>query len=165
MNVAARCLTQKLLGLLVGANPKLTLVRTLLWPSAILALTHYFLIPVRITGPSMFPTYHDGSINVINRTAYFHHEPKRGDVIALREGDEILFKRIVGMPNETVCIHSGKIVIDGRPLFENIRVTHLDEDIDPVNLRKDQYFFIGDNRKVSEFGTVTKERILGKAIF
>ena len=53
----------------------------------------------------MLPTYRDHGVNFVNRLAYVFHEPRRGDVVAIRTlaGEHVMYmKRIVGLPGETV---------------------------------------------------------------
>jgi signal peptidase I len=96
----------------IGRRPKRTLVRLglLIALGGIAALIlNFVLLPVRITGPSMEPTYDNGQINFINRLAYLRHEPQRGDVVGIRlSGDRTMYvKRIVGMPGETIHFSHG----------------------------------------------------------
>src|ERR1044071_5869640 len=46
----------------------------------------YVLLPIRLQGISMEPTYRNGQINFANRLAYVRREPARGDVGAIRMG-------------------------------------------------------------------------------
>ena len=39
------------------------------------------MLPIRVQGASMLPTYKDG-VNFINRLAYVSHQPRRGDLDA-----------------------------------------------------------------------------------
>ena len=44
----------------------------------------FILLPIRVEGISMLPNYQDRSWNLVNRLAYFRHEPQRGDVVSIR---------------------------------------------------------------------------------
>jgi signal peptidase I len=70
------------------------------------------LIPVRVTGRSMEPTYRDGRVNFINRLAY--GEANRGAATwwgCKREPSRLLvLKRIVGLPGERVSVRYGRIL-------------------------------------------------------
>src|SRR5688500_1187237 len=70
--------------LFFGANPSRTLRRVLLWTTSTILIFHYLLVPIKVTGASMTPTYRDGSLNFINRLSYAHKRPARGDVVILR---------------------------------------------------------------------------------
>jgi signal peptidase I len=126
------------------------------------------LIPVRVTGKSMEPTYRDGRVNFINRLAYRRSEPRRGDVVGLRREPSrlLVMKRIVGLPGEHVAIRRGRIYINGEPLEESYT------DGRPIlrawvdrQLGAGEYFAIGDNRDLSAFGVVTRRDIQGKVLF
>src|SRR5882762_2152412 len=88
--------------ILWGRRPERTAVRILVLVVVTFVLFKLILIPVRVEGPSMLPTYHTGQINFINRLAYLRHEPRRGDVIGVRFSGEsrLLMKRIVALPGE-----------------------------------------------------------------
>ena len=76
------------------------------------------MLPVRIEGNSMFPTYHDRGVNFVNRLAYRHIEPQRGDIVGIRMAGPsvMLMKRIVGLPGETVAFEHGRLIINGEEI-------------------------------------------------
>ena len=69
---------------LIGRRPKRTLVRAAVLLVVSLAVFKYWLLPIRIEGSSMLPTYKEHGVNFVNRLAYWRHEPRRGDVVAIR---------------------------------------------------------------------------------
>jgi signal peptidase I len=155
---------------LIGRNPKVTLVRV-----AVLVVTSYvvfgfILLPARIEGISMLPTYKDRSVNFVNRLAYLRHEPQRGDVVGIRlAGPHVMYmKRIIGLPGETVAFAGGRVLINGEVLDEPYEKTRCHWDRPPVQLSPDEYFVVGDNRTMPweehEFGKVERGRIMGKAL-
>ena len=106
--------------LTIGRRPKNTLIRI-----AVLAVTcfvtfKFVLLPIRIDGISMLPTYHSGQVNCINRLAYLRHEPQRGDIVSVRFAGHsvMLMKRIIGLPGETVSFREGQAYINGKLLAE-----------------------------------------------
>jgi signal peptidase I len=131
---------------------------------------HFVLLPIRVKGPSMMPTYRDGGINFVNRLAYFHSDPKRGDVVAIRlAGPSVMYmKRIVGMPGETYKYHEGQLYINDRPLDEPYVKLRCDWESPPQTLGPDQYYVVGDNRsmpkELHEEGTPHRQRIVGKIL-
>ncbi len=86
----------------VGRNPRNTLIRILILVVVCSLLFHFVLLPVKVDGISMQPTYKNRSVNIVNRWAYLWHEPRRGDVVAVRFTGlhEMLMKRIIGLPGE-----------------------------------------------------------------
>lgn len=86
---------------------------------------------------------------------------------------EYYVKRIIGLPGETVQITGDNIYIDGKLLEEDygkMPITNSGIAEEPLKLGDDEYFVLGDNRKVSldsryeEVGPVQKEEIAGRAI-
>jgi len=155
--------------ILIGRNPTITLVRLVLLVVVCVVLFNGVLIPVRVTGKSMEPTYRDGRVNLINRLAYWRVKPQRGDVVALqKEGSHlILLKRIVGLPGERIGVRNGRIFINGQILEEKYmdRFRPVPFATGEIVLGEHEYFAIGDNRRVSVFGVVERRDILGKVLF
>lgn len=163
----------------IGRQPKFTLVRILVLIGMIILTRQFFLVPIQVIGPSMLPTYQDHGVNFVNRRAYDSRDPQRGDVIAIRYSGPsmMLMKRIIGLPGETVAFHEGRAVINGRMLDEPYVQYKSDWDTDdprywnelqPVTLRPDQYFVVGDNRSMTPnlhtFGGAERQRIIGKIL-
>src|SRR5215469_13706657 len=89
--------------IVIGRRPKWTLIRI----ASVVALgiiafiiLRFVVTPVHVIGVSMSPRFRDGSINFLNRLAYLHSEPQRGDIVIIRYAGEheTLVKRIIGMP-------------------------------------------------------------------
>jgi signal peptidase I len=156
--------------LAVGRNPKRTLLRALIWVVAAAVISHFVLVPIRIEGVSMLPTYHDHHVNFVNRLAYLFHPPQRGDVVAIRtSGLSIMYmKRIIGLPGETICFHHGHAVIDGQVLEEPYVKYPCDWELPPEQLGPDEYYFVGDNRNMfagdHTKGRAHRNRIVGKVL-
>jgi len=154
-----------------GANPRRTAVRAALLIAAAIVTFGGILLPVRLTGISMQPTYNDGALNFANRLAFLWSEPARGDVVAIRmAGPSVLYvKRVVGLPGERVEIQMGVVTIDGAPLVEPTVRYKAPWNVPPVTLGADEYFVIGDNRAMKaenhDFGRTTRDRIVGKLMF
>jgi signal peptidase I len=136
---------------LIGRRPKRTLVRLAILVVVSFVLFGYLLLPIRIKGISMLPTYKENRVNFVNRLAYRRHEPQRGDVVAIRTtGLHIMYmKRIIGLPRETVAFHDGHAIIDGKILNEPYVKFSCDWEVPPEVLGPDEYFFVGDNRSMT----------------
>ncbi len=158
------------MSLIFGRNPKATLIRAAALVAAAYIVFGIILLPVRMEGISMMPTY-SGGINFANRYAYRWSEPERGDPVAVRmAGAGVVYvKRIVGMPGERVSIEAGVVLINGEPLLEPHVLYKTVWNMDEVALRADEYFLIGDNRGMSmknhDFGKASRDRIIGKMLF
>ena len=155
---------------LIGRRPRRTLVRILIFAPLVFLVAKFALLPIRVQGGSMLPTYKENGINCVNRLAYFRSKPKRGDVVAIRfAGPHVmLMKRIIGLPGETVAFHRGRVLIDGQPLIEPYVRWGCDWETEPVTLGPEEYFFVGDNRSMPQmdhtFGRGARERIVGKIL-
>jgi signal peptidase I len=131
----------------------------------------FVLVPVRVEGESMWPTYRNRRVNLINRWAYLWHEPRRFDVVGFRlqAGPHVmLLKRVVGLPGETVEFRDGHLYIDGRRLNEPYVRTRCRWNEPPEIVRADEYYVVGDNRAMPaqnhEHGGAERRRIIGKVL-
>ena len=160
--------------LLIGRRPKVTLLRAAVLGVTCFVTFKFILLPIRIEGISMLPTYHDHQINCVNRLAYLRHEPQRGDIVSVRlskpEGianPSIMFmKRIIGLPGETVSFHNGHACINGQPLDEPYVKSFCDWEHQPIQCGPTQYYVVGDNRSMAfnfhTQGRAERDRIIGK---
>ena len=157
--------------LVFGSNPRLTTIRAAALVTTAVIVFGVVLLPVRLSGISMQPTYNDGALNFANRFAFAWRPPARGDVVAIRmAGPHLVYvKRIVGLPGERVEIAMGVVIIDGEPLLEPTVVYKAPWNLPPATLGGDEYFVIGDNRAMAmqnhDFGRTTRDRIIGKMLF
>lgn len=156
--------------LIIGRNPRFTLIRASLLAVVAVVVFKFILLPIRITGGSMEPAYHDNRVNFINRLAYRSHGPRRGDVVAIRyAGNRVmLLKRVVGLPGEKVGFSGGRVTVSGRQLDEPYLKFPSDWAREPVQLGADEFFVVGDNRSMPienhTFGIASRERIIGKVL-
>ena len=154
----------------MGRNPKVTLIRVVALIVTFIIVVKFILLPIRVEGISMLPTYKDRSVNFVNRLAYRWHEPRRGDVVGIRlAGPHVMYmKRIIGLPGETVAFVDGRVLINGEVLDEVYEKSPCNWNYPPVKLGPDEYFVVGDNRTMPwqehEFGRATRDRIVGKAL-
>lgn len=155
---------------LIGRNPKRTLTRIAVLVIVCLVLFNFVLVPVRVEGPSMSPTYRSHGINFANRLAYVFHEPQRGDIVAIRTTGihNMFMKRIVGLPGETVAFRHGHVYVNGTMLYEPYVKSQCDWELPPVVLRPKEYYFVGDNRSMAaadhEKGVAYRNRIVGRIL-
>ncbi len=155
----------------LGRNPRRTLWRVLILAGLSYIVFGFVLLPVRIEGISMWPTYRDRQINFANRLAYAWREPQRGDVICLQlaAGRHVMYlKRIIGLPGETVEFRGGRTYIDGQPLDEPYVRTECNWDVPPKRLGAAEYYVVGDNRgmpaMLHEQGVMARHLIVGKPL-
>ena len=157
---------------LVGRNFRFTLVRIVVLAAVVWFVSSYVLMPIRVQGPSMLPTYSENGVNFVNRLSYRQIEPQRGDVIAIRFSGKhaMLMKRVVGLPGETVQFHRGRLLINGTVLPEPYLDSKAmcDWELPAETLAPDEFYVVGDNRSMPyqnhTFGKAKRYRIMGKIL-
>lgn len=130
-----------------------------------------------VEGDSMMNTLIDKENLLVEKVSYHFKDPERFDVIVFypygRDNEEYYIKRVIGLPGETVQIIGSDIYINGEILEENFGKDPIDlagTVEEPQTLGDDEFFVLGDNRKVSqdsryeEVGFVKKKNIEGRAI-
>lgn len=131
----------------------------------------WILIPFRIHGHSMAPTYQDGAFNFCNRLAYLFSSPSRYDVVAIRYAGTrvMLLKRIVAFEGETVAFRQGQLYLDGKPVDEAYVTGAGEWNLDPRTVSPDHVYVVGDNRRVPMnthyFGQTATDRIIGEPLW
>ena len=126
----------------------------------------FIVTPVSVHGTSMYPTLEGNEIMLLNKLGHID----RFDIVVLKiqEEKDNLIKRVIGLPGETVEIKDNTIYINNKKLEDpyGFGVTY---NIGKVTLASDEYFILGDNRKISldsrVFGTIKKEEIKGTTNF
>jgi signal peptidase I len=162
----------------IGRNPKVTLARIAVLVLTCVVVFKFILLPVRVEGISMLPTYPDRSVKFINRLAYLWHGPRRGDVVGIRlSGTNVFYrvpgvmymKRVIGLPGETVGFANGRLLINRTVLDEPYVKNPCDWNCAPITVGSNQYYVAGDNRSMPqeyhEHGKAEKEQIVGKVLF
>ena len=155
---------------LIGRNPARTLARAVLWIILLVVLRSYVLLPIRVEGVSMLPTYKENGINFVNCLSYVFRAPQRGDVVAIRFAGRsyMLCKRIVGMPGEIIAFRHGHVEINGEPLDEPYVKSPCNWEHAPELIGPDEYYVVGDNRSMDfdnhTQGRAQRVRIVGKIL-
>jgi signal peptidase I len=133
-----------------------------------------------VEGQSMLGTLHSGDRVIVNKLSYHLHDPRRGDIVVLKDmkaNVEVrdLIKRVVGLPGETVEYRRCELFINGNPVAE----PYLDPgvvgpqrcgDSQPtVTVAPGHVFVMGDNRGASLdsrseiIGQVSYNNLIGRA--
>lgn len=133
--------------------------------AALIVVDHTFI--ALNMGDSMSPTLKEGAVLLV--TPFF--TPQRGDIVIFSSEpgsvNSGFVKRIIGLPNDTVQIQDGEVLINGKVLDEPY-VNGATEGSSTVTLGSDQFFLMGDNRPDSydsrSFGAIPQRDILKKVI-
>jgi len=142
---------------------------------------HYVAHQTWVEGDSMEPTLSDGDSIIIQKISYYFRNPRRYDVVVFPvvsfndgsgQDNTYYVKRVIGLPGETVQIKEGKVYIDGKLLSDDTyclsAILNSGNAGEPVILKEDEYFVLGDNRNMSTdsrsdfVGMVHRKDIVGK---
>lgn len=134
----------------------------------VILIKTYIASPIKVNGNSMYKTLHDKDIMILNEYIYYFDDIKRSDIVVVKEKGELLIKRVIGIPGDTIECKNGDVYLNKKKLTETY-VNSKTEDFEKVTLNKEQYFVMGDNRSVSldsrVYGAYDKKDIKGKASF
>jgi len=128
---------------------------------------------IAMAGVSMEPTLHNGQVLRVDRQAYTHRAPRRGDIVVFKgnvagQPNHYFIKRVIGLPGERVDVHQHHVFINGHRLSEPyVRVLAMYFFL-PRRVPRAAYFVLGDNRNNSEdshlFGSVPARDIVARVI-
>ncbi len=144
-----------------------------------LAIRLFVATPFIVSGSSMEPGFHNFDYLIVDRVTYRLEDPARGDVVVFglpHETSRNLIKRVIGLPGETVEIRGNAVYIKNEAFPEGFELS--EPYLSPANfggvsslsvtLKEDQYFVLGDNRRVSAdsriWGTLPREDIVGRVL-
>lgn len=120
-----------------------------------LLIKHFLIFKVYIPSGSMIPTLNVGDHLFVTRV-YNLDNIKRGDILVFdsKELNDVLIKRVIGLPGDKVVIKDGKVSVNGEELDESYVVNHESEEEasrydGEYDVPEGKYFFLGDNRPVS----------------
>jgi signal peptidase I len=124
----------------------------------------------RVYGHSMEPNLHTDQRLVVEKLSYRLHRPRRTDVVVLHIPDhskELLIKRVIALPGETIQIKDGGVYINGELLDEPYLNVETRGSYGPLTIPPDHVFVMGDNRGASNdsrsFGPVHIQQVVGRA--
>lgn len=124
---------------------------------------------------SMEPTLHVGDRLVFDHRSSIQGKWKRGDIVFFEppptwqdaEGD-LLVKRVIALPNETVFIRAGHVYVDNQEVKQGL-VEDPQDNLLPRKMGPDEYFVLGDNRSNSDdsrnHGPIRQKDIRGRAVY
>jgi len=147
-----------------------------------LVIRFFVAAPYIVVGSSMEPNFDNWNYLIVDRLTYDLKAPERGDVVVLnlpQDTGRALIKRIIGLPGETIELKGAEpavIIIDKEhPKGATLKEPYISaanyggtSNIS-VTLGQDQYFVLGDNRRVSAdsrtWGILPRSDIVGRVLF
>ena len=123
-----------------------------------------------VVGNSMQPTLNSGSIVLINRLA---NDYECFDIVIVETPEETIIKRIIGTPGDTIQIKDGYVYVNGKQINDvvDIQTDFAGTAFEPLTLKEDEYFVLGDNRadskdsRYKDIGPIKEEQIIGRMMF
>ncbi len=135
-------------------------------------LVRSYIVDTRVvpTG-SMLPTIQLQDRLLVDKLFFKFTPLRRGDVVVFKappaadESDDLV-KRIIGLPGETLAVHSGQVWINNQPLVEPYIAEPPNYTFGPVRIPAGAYFVMGDNRNNSKdshvWGFLPEQNISGR---
>ena len=138
--------------------------------AAVVLCVTLFCPVLQVTGDSMEPGLREGNLILTRKTDHL----KTGDICGFYYNNELLLKRVIGVPGDMVDIDAeGNVSVNGQILNEPYVLQKAlgKSDVSfPLLVPEDCYFVMGDNREVSIdsrssiIGCANQEQIEGKVI-
>lgn len=142
---------------------------------AVLIIRSFLFTIIRVDGPSMQDTLHNGDRLFVSVLDMKLNGPERFDVVILHYPgrSEQFVKRVIGLPGDTLEVREGVLYINGEAIEEGflsdertVRFDKAANNIAPIEVPEGQYFVMGDNRDNSNdsrsVGFISEDMFVGK---
>jgi len=155
-------------------------IESLVWAVGLaLVIRTFIMAPFKIPSGSMRPTLLEGDRIMVNKFIYRFREPQRGDIIVFRYPNDPkrpFIKRLVGVSGDTVEIHEGRLMVNGKLLDhpDMFRTNHYynygsyGQVQQPMTVPGASFYVLGDNSASSHdsrfWGFVPRRLLIGRAI-
>jgi signal peptidase I len=122
-----------------------------------------------VRGDSMQPTFGSGALLIVHTRAYRNRQPERGDIVLAGLRDDLVVKRVVGLPGEEVEVHAGRVYVNHSALTEDYASTVGALAVQSGRLGRETFALLGDNRDLSRVtpvhAIVRSDQLMGKVVF
>jgi len=140
------------------------LIYAILFGTVIFINTKILLITY-VPSESMEPTIKTNQL-VLNIRVY-RQRIQRYDIVVFWKNEQLLIKRVIGLPGETLNIKDNHVFIKDKQTEESFLKTPMLTEDSEYKIPEKQYFVMGDNRNHSydsrSFGTIDQEDIIAIA--
>ena len=127
------------------------------------------ILVVLVKGSSMYPTLRNNDIMILDKFSYNSKGIKRFDIVVIREGEDCIIKRIIGLPGEKIEYKNNYLYINGKYVEEKFKHTRTLDYDEVKKVPNGMYFVLGDNRLNSTdsriLGFIPKQDVLGHATY
>lgn len=138
---------------------------------ATVLINKFLIYKVYIPSSSMVPTLNKGDQLFVTKV-YNPEKLKTGDIVVFysRENKDTYIKRLIGCPGDNVKIEKGVVYVNDKKINQDYVVYDDDTFSGEYNVPEGKYFFLGDNRPVSNDSRkwknpfVDEDDIEGKAV-
>lgn len=140
----------------------------------VILIRSFIITPVIVSGNSMKPNLNNGELLLVRKIGYNEKTIERFDIVVIKQDNEEIIKRIIGLPGEHISYKNNKLYINDKLVSEDY--THLitdDFNLEEIcscsSIPKGKYLVLGDNRPISKdsriVGLIDIEDVVGKAVF
>lgn len=131
----------------IWRNALLIMIFLALSVSVLVSMRHIAFI--KVSGNSMEPALRSGDVVIYQKNASID----RGSIVIIERDDVLMIKRVIGIEGDAITLSDeGQVIRNGSPVDEAY-ITHYslgNSDVEyPVLVSEDNYFVMGDNRRVS----------------
>lgn len=127
----------------------------------------FLVTPARVDGESMESTLYNGEIVLLNKIGLRVNGLKRYDVVVFKYNKDLLIKRVIGLPGDTVEYLNNELYINYKKADIPFEFEYT-EDF-KYEVPEGEYFVLGDNRNNSKdsrfFGSIKLKTIKGKVSY
>lgn len=112
-------------------------------------INKFLIYNVYIPSESMVPTLNVGDKLVVTRI-YDTNKIQRGDIVVFYSDElqEVVIKRVIGLPGDHIKIHDGIVNVNGDDIVEDY-VKNNENYNGVFDVPEGKFFFLGDNRRRS----------------
>lgn len=129
-----------------------------------------------ITSGSMHPTLETNDRVFVGKMAYKNHDPQFGEIITFRfpavtsgAPEDILVKRVIGVPGDTIEVRGGGVYRNGRLLDEPYIAERIQYERALITVPQGKLLVLGDNRNESDdshiWGLLDRSRVQSQVDF
>ena len=135
----------------------------------VVLIRSFLFTPIKVQGSSMQDTLEGDEIMILWKIG----DIQRYDIVVadyMENGKKVdtLIKRVYGLPGETIKCEQGMIYVNDHKIDDEY-ATNTTLDFDTVTLGENEYFLMGDNRRVSKdsrvIGPIQRSEIQGTTDF